>query len=379
MRVLAIFNFIYDDERGATIVAKNHLKLFKLLFGSDLKIIALPGRIIKDANDNIIIKSVNTKIISKIINLFHGNTGRINDKITKEIIQLIKKDNIDLVYIDDSIFGKLVKRIKKEIPNVIVVTYYHDVKAYLARQWMKKSPHKYLVYKSLIKNEYLTQQSSDYNLVLNNRENNMFMKYYHKSASALLPITLSEPNLTFNLEKYSKKILFVGAYYYPNVEGIKWFIKEVFSKISDEYSLCIVGNGMEKLNDEIEKSSRIEVHGRVEDLTEYYINSYCVIGPIYDGGGMKVKTAEAMSYGKVYVGTSESLEGYLDNNDVKDLLNKYIFLCNSAEDFINFFNTNKLFKPFEQNISQVFKNNYSIDAGKKLFEKIINGGEVNGN
>ncbi len=35
-----------------------------------------------------------------------------------------------------------------------------------------------------------------------------------------------------------------------------------------------------------------------------------IISPIFVGGGMKVKTCEALMYGKNIIGTSESFEGY---------------------------------------------------------------------
>jgi glycosyltransferase involved in cell wall biosynthesis len=48
----------------------------------------------------------------------------------------------------------------------------------------------------------------------------------------------------------------------------------------------------------------------VEDLADLYRRADFVVAPIFSGGGMKVKTAEALSYGKTVVGTPEALRGY---------------------------------------------------------------------
>lgn len=54
------------------------------------------------------------------------------------ICKTIKERNIKIVFIEDSVFGNLVKKVKQEFPKVQVVTFYHDIKADLYPQWMKK-------------------------------------------------------------------------------------------------------------------------------------------------------------------------------------------------------------------------------------------------
>ena len=40
-----------------------------------------------------------------------------------------------------------------------------------------------------------------------------------------------------------------------------------------------------------------------------------MIAPLFDGGGMKSKTVEALSFGKIFVGTEESLFGFWEEMD----------------------------------------------------------------
>lgn len=45
-------------------------------------------------------------------------------------------------------------------------------------------------------------------------------------------------------------------------------------------------------------------------MAEYIYNADFLIAPIFEGSGMKLKTAEALMYGKTVFGTTEAFEGY---------------------------------------------------------------------
>ena len=77
--------------------------------------------------------------------------------------------------------------------------------------------------------------------------------------------------------------------------------------------------------------------GFVDSLSEYYSYADMVIAPLTDGGGMKIKTAEAISYGKIFLGSSESLYGYWEEipDSMKD---KTVFKCDTAEEYLKAFN-----------------------------------------
>ena len=82
------------------------------------------------------------------------------------------------------------------------------------------------------------------------------------------------------------------------------------------------------------ETSNVKVIGTVDNLDELYIKAEAVVIPIFSGGGMKVKTAEAMMYGKKIYGTEEALTGY----DIQNM--DYIIECNTAEQFIENINMN---------------------------------------
>ena len=194
----------------------------------------------------------------------------------------------------------------------------------------------------------------------------------------IVPISYKTINHSVSSEKHNSgaplNILFVGVDYYPNVNGIQWFIDNVSHRICNKYTLTIVGRGMEKYKDRWEKNNQhVNVIGTVDDLSHYYVDSDVVIAPIFEGGGMKVKTGEALSYGKMFIGTGESLVGYLDNAD--KIINKYIFLCNTSKEFeeaISYL-INREFYKYNEELCKWLDDEYSFENNFAKIKNIISG------
>ena len=97
-----------------------------------------------------------------------------------------------------------------------------------------------------------------------------------------------------------------------------------------------------------------------------------VIAPLTDGGGMKIKTAEAISYGKMFLGSSESLYGYWEEipDDLKD---KVVFKCDTAEEYLKAFNKidrKPICKKNEELIT-LYDRLYSENAAYNIMKEIV--------
>lgn len=160
------------------------------------------------------------------------------------------------------------------------------------------------------------------------------------------------------------ELLFVGSLFQPNVEGLKWFIDEVMPRLDKEkYTLKIIGKNLETKRRELEHEN-VEVIGTVDNLDEYYFRADAVVIPIFYGDGMKVKTAEAMMYGKMIFATDEALEGY-DVDNVEG-----IYRCNDAEEFVDQLKSTK-FKRFNETVRSIFKNKYDTAVVCKDFRGFL--------
>ena len=384
LKILYITDFYYTVSSGAKTSARAHLKTLQNLYGKEsVLVVALVGKHIPSATEkeHIIIHGThNTGVL--LWNCLSGYSTYINKSAVKEILELIKGRNIDVVFVDNSIFGLLIKRIKTVYPYIPVLSYYHDVKAKLARDWMRNAPiyRKPIMY-AMLSNEKLTAEYADVNFVLGDREEKLFVEVYGKKPEAQLSvymdITLSND---FYIKKPNakKKILFFGGYYRPNVHGIEWFIKNVYPQLMCETELIVAGHGMDKLNSDSYPNG-VVVKGYVESIEEIYRDADIVISPIFEGGGMKVKVAEAMAFGKIVVGSDESYEGYQEKIP-DNYWDKFFYRANTAVEFLSkirqALKSSAAERHFNPEIRELYEKGFSEKYAENVISKMI--GECTG-
>ena len=100
----------------------------------------------------------------------------------------------------------------------------------------------------------------------------------------------------------NKNILFLASRMEFNVSGILWFLDKAWPMIVNqdpELKLIIGGTVCEKIPED--KYSNIMLVGRVDSLDNFYQRGDVVINPVFQGTGLKIKTFEALSYGKVVI------------------------------------------------------------------------------
>ena len=317
---------------------KCHYDVVKQIYGTRFYCINISG-----SADEVLEREIHLKGSSKIRKLFtllSGDSFYLYRKAKETIIKAISQYNIDIVYFDNSISGKFIERLKKLFPSIKIVAFFIDIENDWMRQLIKqtRSPFSKLSLSTSIKNEILTARYADRCIVLNNRDSDLFYQYYGYRPYEKIPIML-KGRTNNRCDKHHGKetklhALFVGANYLPNVKGLFWFVENVVKEIDFPFTLDVVGLEMEKHRTEIELiSSCVNVIGTVDDLSPYYIASDVVVIPVFEGGGMKIKTGEAFAFGKVVCGTTESLMGYSDVAE-ESFIGNEIFVCDDKDSFI---------------------------------------------
>ncbi len=290
-----------------------------------------------------------------------GYLGGLTHGDIEPIIKMIIQEKIDVIFISHSLLGKLSYIIKKHFPTMKIITFFHNVELHYAKEYLRVSGYSRLPFYLLAKyNELYSIKYSDYYLVLNSRDDKLLQETYCVKSHLILPVSYEDKFEESRVVANGRDIvtlLFVGVDFFPNIEAMRFFIKYVLPFV--DAKLIIVGKGMDKYEDEflslVEDVSKIEVNGFVDDLAEYYYNASAVIAPIFSGGGMKTKIAEALMYGKTIIGTSEAFEGYKkDDRSMK--------VCNTKEEFINILNEKNVFSlsNFNKFSREIFLNNYDF-------------------
>jgi glycosyltransferase involved in cell wall biosynthesis len=124
-------------------------------------------------------------------------------------------------------------------------------------------------------------------------------------------------------------ILFMSGDNHFNVNGIFYFIEEVFPEILNsvpETKLIIGGTICNQIK-HIINHPNILLEGPVPSVKEFYLKGDIVINPVYQGSGLKIKTFEAISCGKLIFVHPHSTEGIYDKD------NAPLVVCNNTDEF----------------------------------------------
>jgi len=111
----------------------------------------------------------------------------------------------------------------------------------------------------------------------------------------------------------ARNILIVAGGNPNNVHGVNQFLTDSWPKIyktNSNVSLRVVGPVCKHIPKEL-VSNGVDLAGVVDDLSLEYRRADIVVNPVVAGTGLKIKTIEAMSYGKPIVSTPNGIEGII--------------------------------------------------------------------
>lgn len=290
-------------------------------------------------------------------------------KINYELFNFISQNDINLIFISNSLYGRLVKDLKLHFPQIKIYVFFHNVEYIYHKQLYKKSnklKHKLLCfYIKLIEKKSYTY--GDLNITLNHRDTKLLEKLYGNKAKFVFPTTLDPISKTTENQLLNNELnlLFVGSSFFANINGIKWFLENVLPSLS-RVKLTIVGKDIKSELIRYQ-NSHVFIYENVDNLTQFYENANVVILPIFEGSGMKTKTAEALKYYKPILATKESLEGYEGLE-----IHKVGFKCDNADEFINaidsILNNPESLNKFSLNSKKYFDNFLNSEIVYKNFK-----------
>jgi hypothetical protein len=373
---------LYVAKRGPhNIGAITHKQALKDIYGAEnLFEINLLSTEVVETENYISFGNDLSKFSDRISRYLEGNIPSISNQIIRRICEIIDARKVDLVFTEESDLGNLYKAIKKQFPNVKIICFFHDIVADLFSQRIKDTPkwkqHYILELKRAISQERVTTEVVDECWCFHRVDAERFRSHYSRTISTFIPLSnfvpsMDEMNLEVTEADSEKTILFVCSKYYVNIDGFRWFYAKVVPGLKGNYRIQLVGDGTKALMD-LTVDKHISIVGEVDSMTDYYKAADIVIAPVFDGGGMKAKTIEAISFGKCFISTSESLNGYWEcvPENIKGTL---IYNCNTPEEWINACNKtigSKICR-FNQEIYKVFIADFSYESMVKKFRTAL--------
>lgn len=142
----------------------------------------------------------------------------------------------------------------------------------------------------------------------------------------------ASPSLRISRTNSQLRLIFVGVLdYLPNVDGLGWFLKEVWPSLRQKIptaSLEIIGKKPTSRVHQFGKQPGVHVIGEVSDVRPYLDDADVAIVPLQIARGIQNKVLEAMAMEKPVVLTSLAAEG------IDALPDKHFVIADSADQWV---------------------------------------------
>lgn len=211
-------------------------------------------------------------------------------------------------------------------------------------------------------------------LVLCEEDKKRINQLYHFKNDVIFisPVCLeSKNNKICYVKHYPLRLLISGSLWYgPNVEGTIWFIKNVLPNIKDSVELVVAGYRPSESLKTLCTNNNVCLVGSPKSMDDFYRRCDLVVIPIFDGTGMKVKLAEALSYGKPVIATREGARGYAIE-DIKSIKisNDKVSFIKGIEEIIEMGQSE--YTELVECSMQAFEDYYSIEKSIVLYNSFI--------
>ena len=332
------------------------------------------------------IKPIKTYFISKnqsnITATFYAITKAITTRYYsswKSVVDQIDTIRYDCCFMDFGIYDFVVDWAhKKGLPIIVRAhnierDYYKHIDAIRNR---KRSLYGYIFWKYTARAEKKCIQRADKVLAITQSDRNRLIELYGEHAEIdLLPVCVKHFDKKRVEELPEPFISITGQFSLgPNSEGTIWFLKNVWSNLSeditDKYSLVIAGYKPNKEIKELAESLKnVYLYDTPDYIDAYYLQATAYIAPIFYGAGMKVKIAEALSCGLPVVTTEHAFSGY----EVAETL---VSVCKNEEEFIEKLN-HILSMGVEESgemrerILDTFEKYFSLESSSTIMEDVV--------
>jgi glycosyltransferase involved in cell wall biosynthesis len=157
-----------------------------------------------------------------------------------------------------------------------------------------------------------------------------------------LPPTTSTPINTPPDKKYD--IGLIGSWSWAaNEQGLKWFIDSVYPALPATTNIAIAGSGADWL---VGYSNNIKYLGFVKDSNQFLREARVLAIPTLSGGGIQIKTLEAIASGSQIVATPLALRGIADYPST-------VNVASTASDFANSITQALALDSADQHLSEI--------------------------
>ncbi|OUV76204.1 MAG: hypothetical protein CBC83_00910 [Flavobacteriales bacterium TMED123] len=339
MRILQICSKPPYPEKDGYALAVNHMSKAIIAKGHLVKVIAIstPKHHAKDVPQEYLAKTefenlfidTSVRLIPAFLNLFSSipyNTKRFySDEFTNRLKQIIDKNHFDIILFE-GLFVCPYLDVIKENSNAKLVLRSHNVESDIwkgianqERNLIKKL-YLNLLQKRLLNYEKSIVSKMDAIVCISYNDASWMQTHTDKSIS-VIPFAINTLNQEVGIEN-KNTIFHIGSMdWQANIDGINWFLSEVFpliKKKKEKVILHLAGSKMPNYFNNL-SNENIIIDGEVENAKTFMKKHNLMIVPLLNGSGIRIKILEAMAMGKTIISTSIGASG-IHYKDKKNIL-----------------------------------------------------------
>lgn len=254
----------------------------------------------------------------------------------KELKTVLERHSPEVIILENTSCLNAVPVIRRHSPKTKIILNAHNVDSDLAESSLKEGFLRKKDWKRILKSESTLGKTIDAFIACSEKDLNRLLFLNKKRINAtVIPNGVEIKPIRSKAQIVEeKRILFCGSLdYHPNREGLKWFLTNCWNQIKErvpDAKLDIIGSGNPGVLKELLATFKdVYLHGRVESVEPWYLQSGMIIVPLLHGSGTRLKVLEAMSFSKAIVSTSKGAEG-IDYDD-----NVHLKTADTAVDFSN--------------------------------------------
>ncbi len=249
-------------------------------------------------------------ILSILLNLPYSAAKYYSSKYKQIVKQLLATDKYDLVIIDHSQLSWLKNVVNSQTKLIFVA---HNIEHENYQENSRNASN--LVAKSVYQREATLMAKQENKLAMKAEQvwtlTHYDAKYFAKFKSTNQVKVFSLPPSKGKLpNKPPKKQCDIGLLaswsWQANREALQWFLDKVYPLLPTDFSIQVAGKGAEWLK---EKYPQINYLGVVPDAQEFMAQAKVFAIPTLSGGGIQIKTLDALASGSAIVATPVALRG----------------------------------------------------------------------
>lgn len=270
------------------------------------------------------------KLVPAFLNLFTGKSYHverfISEDFEKKLTEMLEHNEFDVIQIETLYMTPYLETIRKH-SNAKVFLRAHNIEHMIWQRITESTgnPLKkaYLRHLTRTLKRYELESLDKYDGIIPISEvDTTYFRQQTTTPVKTISFGIDPDRMEMKEKDNPEQALFhIGSMnWMPNIEGVRWFIKEVWPLIAEalpDLKIYLAGRGMPEWAYQLNLQN-VEVVGEVPDAYTFIRSKAISIAPLFSGSGIRIKIIESMALGRAVISTTIGAEGihYTDGENI---------------------------------------------------------------